>query len=224
MNVIEAKNVSFSYNGGVMLKQVHFAIKPGDFVGVVGANGAGKSTLLKLMVGLLSPDEGEIRLFGEKADRFKDFKRLAYVPQKSWSYFTGFPVNVNEFVLTGLCGKAGLFRPYNKRDKERANECLDEVGMLPMQSLKLTELSAGQMQRVLMAKALTTKPVLLILDEPTAGIDVDSTSHISAMLADLNQKNGVTVIIVTHDLPSLQNYPDYLMEVSDDGTIKLTQR
>jgi len=221
MNVVEAKNVSFSYNDGFILKNINLEVKSGDFAGIIGANGAGKSTFLKLLVGVLTPNEGEIRLFGEKPERFRDFKRLAYVPQKSWSYFTGFPVNVKEFVLTGMCGKAGLFHPYTKRDKKRADDCLDEVGMLPYQWLKLTELSGGQMQRVLMAKALTTNPELLILDEPTAGIDADSTNHIGDTLANLNKKDHVTVIIVTHDLLSMKNYPDYLFEVSTDGTIKL---
>ena len=220
MNVIEVKNVSFSYNGGIMLKDVNLEIKPGDFTGIIGANGAGKSTFLRLLLGMLIPNDGEIRLFGEKAEKFRDFKRLAYVPQKSWSYFTGFPVNVKEFVMTGMCGKKGLFHPYGKKDKARADECLNEVGMLQRQLLKLTELSAGQMQRVLMAKALTTRPELLILDEPTAGIDPDSTNHISDMLAHLNKTDHVTVIIVTHDLLSMKNYPDYLFEVSADGSIR----
>ena len=220
MNVVEAKNVYFSYNGGVMLKDINLRVKTGDFAGIIGVNGAGKSTFLKLLIGLLTPNEGEIRLFGERADKFRDFRRLAYVPQKSWSYFTGFPVNVKEFVMTGMCGKRGLFHPYGKRDRERVSECLDEVDMLDRQALKLTELSAGQMQRVLMAKALTTRPELLILDEPTAGIDADSTKHISEMLANLNKTDHVTVIIVTHDLPSMRNYPDYLFEFSADGTIK----
>ena len=221
MNVVEVENVSFAYNGGMMLKDVNLDVKSGDFAGIIGANGAGKTTFLKLLVGTLTPDEGEIRLFGEKADKFRDFKRLAYVPQKSWSYFTGFPVNVKEFVLTGMCGSTGLFRPYGKRQKERAFECLDSVGMIHLQSLKLTELSAGQMQRVLMAKALTTKPELLILDEPTTGIDADSTLHICDMLAGLNKTEHVTIIIVTHDLLSMKNYADYLVEFTNDGTIRL---
>ena len=224
MNAVEASNVSFSYNGGIVLKDVNLTIKPGDFAEITGANGAGKSTLLKLLVGLLIPNEGEIRLFGVKADKFRDFKRLAYVPQKSWSYFTGFPVNVREFVLTGLCGKTGLLRPYGKKDKARAEECLDEVGMLRQQSMKLTELSAGQMQRVLMAKALTTRPELYVLDEPTAGIDADSKNHICDMLAHLNKTDHATIIIVTHDLPSMKNYPGCLYEVSADGTVHLAQR
>jgi len=219
MNIVEVRNVYFSYNGAVMLKDVNLEIKAGDFAGITGANGAGKSTFLKLLVGALTPNEGEIRLFGERVDKFKDFKRLAYVPQKSWSYFTGFPVNVKEFVMTGMCAKAGLFRPYGKRNKERAYECLDEVGMLNQQALRLRDLSAGQMQRVLMAKALTSRPELLILDEPTAGIDAESTNHICDTLANLNETDHVTIIIVTHDLLSIKNYPDYLFEVSDDGTI-----
>ena len=220
MNVVEVKNVSFSYNGGLVLKDVNLDIKTGDFVGIIGVNGVGKSTFLRLIVGLLVPDEGEIRLFGERAEKFKDFKRIAYVPQKSWSYLTGFPVNVKEFVLTGMCGKTGLFRHYSKSDRTRADACLHEVGMLQRQSFKLSELSAGQMQRVLMAKALTIRPELLILDEPTAGIDADSTNHICDMLAHLNKTERVTIIIVTHDLLSVKNNTDYFLEVSADGAIK----
>ena len=141
------------------------------------------------------------------------------MPQKSWSYFTGLQVDVKEFVMTGTCGKKGLFHAYSKRDKARADDCLNEAGMLQHQSLNLSELTAGQIQRALMAKALITKPELMILDEPTAGIDAASSRHIIDMLARINKTDNITVII-TKDLPSIKNHIDYILKVSADGSVK----
>ena len=214
--VIETTGLSFAYRGTPVLSGINFQAEKGDFIGIIGANGTGKSTFLRLITGLLSPETGEIRLFGKDIKNFRDFSRLAYISQKANLLNGSFPANVLEFVMTGLAGK-GLFRPYRKREHSHALECLETVSLSEHSFKQIGELSGGQLQRALIARALVSNPELMILDEPTVGIDSRSVEYICCLLARLREERGITIIMVTHDLPSVVTHANKLFVFSENG-------
>ncbi|WP_044641456.1 metal ABC transporter ATP-binding protein [Risungbinella massiliensis] len=199
-NIIEVNNVSFSYDNQKVLDQVNLTLNKGEFLGILGPNGSGKSTLMKLILGLLKPDEGSIQIFETPVNQWKKRYRLGYVSQKSNSFDSGFPATVREVVTSGLVGKKGLFRRYNKQDRQRVEKALDIVGIADLANRNIGKLSGGQQQRAFIARALVTDPELLILDEPTVGIDAKSTASFYQLLADLHQQKDLSLILVTHDI------------------------
>ncbi|MDR3239321.1 MAG: ABC transporter ATP-binding protein [Clostridiales bacterium] len=222
MKIIEVSGLHFSYQGLPVLCGVDFSVSPGDFVGVVGANGAGKSTLLKLIVGLLAPDQGKIRLFEQDIQTFRDFTRIAYVSQKTRWINSDFPANALETVLSGFCGKTGLFRPYGKARKEYAMHCLETVGMAARAKSQVGKMSAGQLQRVLLARALVNQPEALILDEPTVGIDAQAVEQVCCLLARLCRQNHTAIVMVTHDLPSVLSHASHFFFFYESGETRMT--
>ncbi len=183
---VELRNVDFSYNGLLVLRDVTFSIPEGDFAGIVGPNGGGKTTLLKLMLGLLKPDHGTVRVLGQKPERV--VRRIGYVPQ-NFQYPTRFPMTVRDVVLLGGLGREG---------KADVDSLLQTVGLDGLGSRRFDALSGGQQQRALMARALATSPDILMLDEPTAGLDAAGEREIFNLLQELNER--ITVVLVTHDL------------------------
>lgn len=199
-------NVSFQYESQQVLEDVTLHIKKGSFLGLVGPNGSGKSTLIKCILGLLKPQKGSIRLFGEKIDTFKQWERIGFVSQKANSFNSGFPATVYEVVSMGLYGKKGLFRFLSKKDKEKVEKVLADVGMSDYLRKNIGELSGGQQQRVFIARALVSEPELLILDEPTVGIDAASVKSFYQLLAHLNREQQLTLLLVTHDIGAMSDY------------------
>lgn len=192
---LEVQDVSVRYNGTVALEAVSFATVVGERVAVVGPNGAGKSTLFKLIAGLLRPNEGSIRIFGNPPG---GHICIAYVPQRSqidWH----FPVNVSDVVMMGRSGKIGLFRWPHKRDWQMVEQALVQVGMIDLAHRQIGELSGGQQQRVFLARALAQEAEVLLLDEPLTGLDAPSQEAIFTTL-DTLQQHGITVLMATHDL------------------------
>lgn len=204
-SIIEIKGLTYRYEKDVILENITISIPKGSFLAIVGPNGSGKSTLLKLLLGLLKVQKGEIKLFGEDMSRFKDWEQIGYVSQKANSFNTGFPASVFEVVASGLTKKLGLFRFFKKEDKQKVIQALEAVDMVKYKYRNIGELSGGQQQRVFIARALVSEPKLLILDEPTVGIDVQNVNSFYQMLADLNKKRKITLLLVTHDIGTISD-------------------
>lgn len=203
-NPVVINNLSFHYGDRYVLEEINLTITKGSFLALVGPNGSGKSTLIKCILGLLTPQIGSIQLFGENSRTFKQWSRIGYVSQKANSFNTGFPATVFEVVSTGIFTKVGMFRFLNKAHKEKVKEAIDAVGMSKFTYKNIGELSGGQQQRVFIARALVSEPDLLILDEPTVGIDASSVQDFYHLLENLHNKN-ITLIMVTHDIGAVTN-------------------
>jgi zinc transport system ATP-binding protein len=200
--IIEINHLSYRYDREKVLDNVTLIIQEGAFLGIVGPNGSGKSTLLKLILGLLKPQKGDIKLFGQDIRNFKDQQKIGFVSQKANSFNSGFPATVYEVVASGLTKKLGLFRFPKKADALKVKEAIKAVGMDKYIDRNIGELSGGQQQRVFIARALVSEPELLILDEPTVGVDAENVQSFYDMLSDLN-KAGITLILVTHDIGAI---------------------
>ncbi len=201
--MINVKDVSYRYEKETVLEHINLSIPKGAFLAVVGPNGSGKSTLLKLLLGLLKVQSGSIELFGTKISQFKAWDRIGYVSQKANSFNSGFPATVFEVVLSGLTKKIGLFRFAGKKEKQKVRDALQSVGMLSFANRNIGELSGGQQQRVFIARALVSEPDLLILDEPTVGVDAANEKQFYTILEHLNRELGITLMLVTHDLEAV---------------------
>jgi len=193
--VIEIKDLSFSYDGAPVLEGVSLAIDEREFVCVVGPNGGGKTTLLKLILGLLVPKAGTVRVFGFPPQRARH--RIGYVPQYV-QHDVQFPARVLDVVLMGRVDRARWAGGYRKADREAAERTLETIGLAALNKRSFAALSGGQRQRVLIARALVTEPDLLLLDEPTAHVDAAGELVMHNLLRELNQR--LTILMVTHDL------------------------
>ena len=194
-NVIELDHVWFSYQASPVLVDVTFALPRGEFLGIIGPNGGGKTTLLKLMVGLLKPDRGMIRVLGQEPSVASS--KVGYVPQDT-DFNRGFPISVMDVALMGRLSRLRRGRGYSKEDREKVEQILERVGMLEYRERPIGKLSGGQRQRVFIARALATEPEILFLDEPTAGVDRDFRTDLYDILRELNQE--VTIVVITHDI------------------------
>ncbi|HEY2421229.1 MAG TPA: metal ABC transporter ATP-binding protein [Neobacillus sp.] len=202
-SIIDIKKLSYRYEKDIVLENINLTILEGSFLAIVGPNGSGKSTLLKLILGLLKIQKGEIFLFGEEMSKFKDWQKIGYVSQKANSFNTGFPATVFEVVLSGLTKKLGMFKFFKKEHSKRVIEALEAVGMEMFRDRNIGELSGGQQQRVFIARALVSEASLLILDEPTVGVDAENVSTFYQMLGDLNKNRNITLLLVTHDIGTI---------------------
>jgi zinc transport system ATP-binding protein len=194
--LVALRDVEVSYGDVRVLEHITLAVQPRDVLGLIGPNGSGKSTLVRIMLGLLAPDRGEVRLFGTPPSQVRDWMRIGYVPQRLIVDPT-LPATVEEVVATGRLA-TGRSRPGARDD--RMGELLNRVGLAGQRRTRMGALSAGQQQRVLLARALITVPELLVLDEPTSGIDPDGQTTFYDLLGDLNRHSGLTVILVSHDI------------------------
>ncbi|MDP9383374.1 MAG: metal ABC transporter ATP-binding protein [Chloroflexota bacterium] len=197
--------VSFRYSGEVVVEEVSLSVQAGEFVGLIGPNGSGKSTLMRLGVGLLRPQSGSVRLFGQPLARFREWPRIGYVPQVAAAR-PGFPATVREVVSTGRVGRRGLFRRLSESDGHAVDLALESVGMMPFRSRLIGELSGGQHQRVMLARALAGEPELLLLDEPAAGVDAVAKLELLNLLRRLGQDTNLAVVYVSHDFETLRPY------------------
>lgn len=200
--IVQINDACFHYNGQEVLKNINLTVNKGDFVSVIGPNGGGKTTLLKLILGLLTPSKGSVKIKGKSPA--KNVAAIGYVPQII-NHNLNFPASAMDVVMMGKYnpGKRFMFR--NKRkDRQEALEALTQLGMADQAGKKITDLSGGQRQRVLIARALVTNPELLVLDEPTASLDTKGQTDFFALLKELNRK--LTIIVVSHDLLIVSSY------------------
>jgi zinc transport system ATP-binding protein len=197
--LVALDHVSLDYGAVRVLDDVTFTIDARDFVGIIGPNGSGKTTLVRLILGLLTPTAGSIRLFGSSPDALREWRKIGYVPQRA-VFDTMLPVRVDEVVMTGLVASRTLFRRQGADARGRIAEALALVGMAGAAAARVGTMSAGQQQRVLIARALVSDPELLILDEPTGGIDPETQASFYTLLQQLNRERGVTLVLVSHDV------------------------
>ncbi|WP_141431545.1 metal ABC transporter ATP-binding protein [Bacillus sp. 03113] len=203
--IIKINKLSYRYEKENVLDNIDLTIPKGAFVAIVGPNGSGKSTLIKLILGLLKLQKGAISLFGENIANFKEWQRIGFVSQKANSFNTGFPASVYEVVASGLTKKLGLFRFRKKEDHFLILKAIESVGLTPFLQRNIGELSGGQQQRVFIARALVSDPELLILDEPTVGVDAENVQSFYQMLEELNKHLGITLLLVTHDIGTISD-------------------
>lgn len=203
--MIDIKQLSYRYEKDIVLENINISVPEGSFLAIVGPNGSGKSTLLKLILGLLKLQKGKIFLFGQEINKFKDWQNIGYVSQKANSFNTGFPATVFEVVSSGLTKKLGMFKFFKKEHSQKVIEALEAVGMEKFRNRNIGELSGGQQQRIFIARALVSEPKLLILDEPTVGVDAENVETFYQMLEDLNKRRGITLLLVTHDIGTVSD-------------------
>jgi zinc transport system ATP-binding protein len=246
--VIDLTGVTFGYTATPVLEDISLTIDPGEYVAIVGPNGSGKSTLMELMVGLLEPDTGTASLFGERADSFDDGKRIGYVAQQATAA-KEMPITVREVVKMGRFPHIGLDRlvddeqsvaqqfrddPWDTVQRAGAalsgrlspadwavvDDALDTVGMTAFADRRIAQLSGGQRQRAFIARALASEADLLVLDEPTVGVDAESVDAFYDLLAALNAQ-GITVLLIEHDLGAVVDHADRVVclnrEIYFDG-------
>ncbi len=198
--VAELEHICFSYGTERVLNEISFTVRQGDFLGIIGPNGSGKTTLLRVLLGLLRTDCGHVRLFGTEVREFHEWQRIGYIPQKLVAFESRFPASVFEVVISGRCGRAGLTRRFEAADRNAALWALETVGMSDYRDRLIGRLSSGQQQRVFIARALVSGPELLVLDEPTVGVDLDAQEQFYSLLRHLNRDVGTTLILVSHDI------------------------
>ncbi len=190
--LFSVENLNFSYGVEEIFKNVSFTIYKGDYIGIIGKNGSGKTTLLKLLLKQLKPTSGSVKI--------KKNVRIGYVEQITMSSDNTFPANVLEIVLLGLWRNMPRFSFFNNTHKKTALLALEQVGLKGFEKKQIAHLSGGQQQKVLIAKTLVENPDVLILDEPTTGIDAESQAEFFKLLQHLNQKHKKTILVVTHDI------------------------
>lgn len=211
--IIEVRDIFFKYDKEYILQNVSFDIEKGDFVGIIGANGTGKSTLIKLILGILKPDSGEILISGINPNKSKQVSSIGYVPQVGVSSGVEFPATVTEIVLMNMYKEIGLFKFAKRRHIEKVREILSIVGMTEYANRRFCDLSGGQQQRVVIAKALANNPEILILDEPTSGIDHRSEDALYELLDRLHLERKITIVMISHDIERLKKHSNRIIEV-----------
>lgn len=196
-SVINFENVDFSYDGSeeLVLENINLTVEKGDFACVVGPNGGGKTTLLRLILGLNKPLRGKVSIFGQSPEQVRE--RIGYVPQFS-KFDSNFPLSVLDVVLMGCLSRSFWWGRYSKSQTQSAIEALETVGLKDFIHKSFADLSGGQKQRALIARAVMSQPDLLLLDEPTASVDVHGTEQFYKMFAEMNKK--FTILIVSHDI------------------------
>lgn len=199
--VIEIQHLRFAYGATAVLEDIDLSVTQGEFLGLVGPNAGGKSTLLRLILGLIEPQGGRISVLGSPPRRAR--RRIGYVPQYP-AFPRDFPISVEDVVLMGRLGIGPLFGRYRQADRAAASDALDEVEAADLHRRQIATLSGGQLQRVLMARALVGEPEILILDEPTANIDQRLEGEIFDLLATLNRR--LTIVVVSHDIAFISGY------------------
>ena len=205
MALLVCKNLSLGYDGQEIVRGLSFQVGAGDYLCIVGENGSGKSTLMKTILGLLQPMSGEIKYGIARSE-------IGYLPQQTLTQ-RDFPASVEEIVLSGCEGRRG-FRPfYTPADRTLARENMKKMGIERLSKRCYRELSGGQQQRVLLARALCATSKMLLLDEPVSGLDPKATEEMYRLIDGLNKKDGITVIMISHDMDSAIRYADHILNI-----------
>lgn len=200
---IQVENLSFSYNSNAVIDRVTFSIPEGDFVGLIGPNGGGKTTLIKILLGLLTPKSGTARVFGESPTDKHAAGIIGYVPQRIATEVQFFPASVEEIVRSGRTRRVGIFERWKKADADAVEHAFEMTDIAHLRTRMISDLSGGERQRVFIARALAGEPKLLILDEPTVGVDIAAREKFAKFLGELNEKFGLTILLVSHDIDAI---------------------
>ena len=217
--IFECKDVTLGYENKVVAKNLNFKIDQGDYLCVVGENGTGKSTLIKTLLGLIKPLNGEVIANVQG----KNHKGVGYMPQQTQAQ-KDFPASVWEVVLSGVLNNDHRCPFYNKKDKAEAEKNMEKLNILDLKKRCYRELSGGQQQRVLLARALCATDSVLILDEPVTGLDPAASMELYETIKDLNKKENVTIIMVSHDIKNALNYATHILHLEQEkdffGTVE----
>lgn len=210
--VLEINNLSFSYKEQPVISNISFDVNKGDYFGILGPNGSGKTTLLKLCIGLISSNKGSIKLFGEDISRSTKRNKISYISQKSNAFNLSFPATVYEIIYSGLKSIG-----YDtKSSKIMTDEAVEIVGIKDIVNRRIGNLSGGQQQKVFIAKAISSKPDIIFLDEPTVGIDYGSEGFFYEAMHNLNLK-GVTIVMISHDISAITSYANRVACIGEDS-------
>lgn len=198
--VVSVNDLFFGYDDKFILKDINLNIFKGDYLGVVGPNGAAKSTLIKLILGILQPQKGTIKIFNKNIKKFKEWEKVGYVAQKASFFNSSFPATVEEIVSANLFSQIGIFKPIKKIHMDNVYKVLKIVGMENYGKKLIGNLSGGQQQKIFIARSLVNEPEIIFLDEPTVGIDLKSQLEFYDLMEKLNSDMKITIVMVSHDI------------------------
>jgi zinc transport system ATP-binding protein len=219
--LLDGRGITFAYGRNAVLRDVDVSIRSGEFTALVGPNGSGKSTLLRILLGLLEPDAGSVRLFGEPPARVTARWRLGYVPQRP-VLASEVPATIEEVVAAGRLSRGRWWRPLTRADRQEVGHAIESVGLGALARRPINELSGGQQQRAFIARAFASEPDLLVLDEPIAGIDAESQRRFRDSIVHLVAEHGAGVLLVSHELSAVAHDLDRVIvlkrSVQFDGT------
>ncbi len=201
MSVIRVDDLTFQYNGLDVISQISFAVEEGTYLGIVGPNGSGKSTLIKNILGILKPRQGEVELFGTSLGLFNQWGRIGYLPQRLSALNAHFPATVEEIVQMGM----------PKKDAASVKRTLKMMGIDYLATRLIGELSYGEQQRAMLARALMRRPELLVFDEPTTALDPETREMFYSLTREMNLREGITIILITHDIGIIGQYAKSLL-------------
>lgn len=215
MSVIKIKNLNFGYNEKLILNDINLRVESGDFLAISGQNGSGKTTLIKILTGELKKQSGEIIILGQPIEKIDDFRRLGYVPQLSESKDITFPLTCFEYVILNLYREFNIFKRPTKEAIRKTNDIFRRLNIENLKDRPFNKLSGGQQQRVMIARAMVANPEILILDEPTVGIDQKSKVEFLDILGHLNKKHGITILIISHEMDLIDDFVSKTMVLKE---------
>lgn len=206
MKDIEVKDLVFSYGKDEILNKVSFDLNKGDFLTIQGENGSGKSTLIKLILKDLKKKSGQIKLFGQNIEEFDDYTKIGYVPQVNDANKLAFPVTGEEFVVLNLYKKFNIFNRPNKKCYKKVHDIFEILNIEDLLNIPFNQLSGGQAQKVMIARAMVNDPKILLLDEPTVGVDEKSKRDFLKLLAHLNDKHKISILMISHEMDVVREF------------------
>lgn len=206
MRLLDIKNLKFGYDENLILDDINLSLDDGDFIAISGENGSGKSTLIKLILKVIKKDSGEIKLLGKPIEEFTAYEKIGYVPQVNDSSKISFPVTCKEYVSLGLYKEFNIFNMPTRKVIMDVKNVFQSLAIEKLLDKPFRTLSGGQQQRVMIARALVSTPQMLILDEPTVGIDAKHKEDFLKLLGHLNRDHGISILIISHEMELIKNY------------------
>lgn len=198
--IFDIKNLSFVLKDQTILSNISLEIFRSEYIAIIGPNGGGKTTLIRMLLGLEKPTSGEVKIYGKKLSNFKEWHKIGYVPQRASHVDASFPATVLDIVKMGRTSQRSMFGAFSELDNQLVNDAMLKMDIVDLKDKMIGTLSGGQRQRAMIARALASKPEILILDEPNTGVDAVSQKKFYALLRELNKKEGITIVFITHDI------------------------
>lgn len=217
--IFEVKNLNFNVGDLRILSNISLDILKGEYIGIIGPNGGGKTTLIRILLGLEKPTSGDIKIYGKRLKDFNRWDKIGFVPQRASLVDSNFPATVQEIVNMGRTSKIGLFSRMSEYDEQAVKDAMIKMDVLNLKDKMIGTLSGGQRQRVMCARALASKPEILILDEPNTGVDVVSQNRFYALLRALNKEENITIVFITHDIGVIADDIARLFTINQKATI-----